>query len=137
MYVEQAVPAHLQPFIRRVLVADETEEVDVTSAAQPTGYIFLGFHFRGEAEAQVGYKAELASQDSTMHLSGQIVSTDITVRFRGPIGHLLVEFSGLGHFELLGVHGADTVDRCQLLAVFNSEAAKMFSSEAGFERGKN
>lgn len=137
MYTETAVPVPLQKYVRRILVADVPDDIDITSDVRATGYMYLGFVFRGTAQAVIADRLEMAvdAENTAVHVSGQVVAKDIAIHYQGALGHVLVELSGLGHFELLGIFGEDVVDRCQPPGTLNPELDQSFSASAGFRKG--
>ncbi len=139
MYTEVAVPQPLQAHVRRILLADLPDDIDVTSDVRASGYIYLGFVFRGLAQAHVGdrLEMELSAGKTACHVSGQVVAKDISIRYRGQLGHALVEFTALGHYELMGVFGEDGIDRCQPPSILNPKLAETFTLDAGFHAGQS
>lgn len=139
MYSEVDVPHPLQAYVRRILFADLPDDIDVTSDVRATGYNYLGFVFRGHVQAHVGDRLEMEVRPgkSAIHVSGQVVAKDIRIHYQGPLGHALVEFTGLGHYELLGIFGDDVIDRCQPPAILNQQLTDTFANDAGFQAGQS
>lgn len=139
MYVNQTLPDPLRPYVRRILVANQPDPIEVSSDVRPTGYMFLGFLFRGYAQAKIGDEIEIEVDPTNegLHVSGQVVAKNITINYQGSIGHVLIEFTALGCFELLGIEGENAVDQCKPPQYFNPNLASVFTKIAGFKEGRN
>jgi len=105
------VPASLSPYVRRILVADSPEPVEMSVEVRPTGYGYLGWTWRGTWQADVNNERIFdTDEDGPLHLTGQIRKSEVGVRFLGNIAQIFLEFTALGQFELLGILGADMAE---------------------------
>jgi len=100
-------PAALQPYVRRLMVADCTEPIDMATTPAPTGYIYLGWVFAGEVSATSDNQTMMASASNFLHVAGQIQHQDISVRYNGRAGHIIAECTAVGFFQLTGISGQD------------------------------
>ncbi len=101
VYRPLPVSAGLRPFVRRFMVADCEDELDVRVRPVPTGYCYLGWIMDGRVSADIdGVRTEFG--DRVAHISGQIHCQDIEVRYQGRLMHVLVEMTATGLFALLG-----------------------------------
>ncbi len=101
------VPESLKPYVRRVLIADSTEQVDISAGVCATGYHYFGWVWRGRWQGQVNGEILFNSDlDGPLHLSGQVDKGEVVAKIQGDIGQIFLEFSALGHFQLLGITGA-------------------------------
>lgn len=106
------VPPSITPYVRRILVADSAEPVEMSVEVRPTGYGYLGWTWRGTWQAEVNGKDIFdTDKDGPLHLTGQLRKSEVAVKMLGNIGQVFVEFTALGHFELLGVTGADMAEK--------------------------
>ena len=100
------VPVCLKPLVRRVLATDADGAPDVTIDIRGTDYHYLGFVWRGRWQGQVHGQICFDSRvDGRLHLSGQVFAADVRAKMSGDFGHIVLEFTALGHFQLLGING--------------------------------
>ncbi|MEM9535623.1 MAG: helix-turn-helix domain-containing protein [Cyanobacteria bacterium P01_E01_bin.45] len=95
----------LKSYIRRILVADSPIAIDQTVKPAPTGYNYIGWVFAGTAGSVVNGTTEYTSSPEKIHFSGQIQYQDISVRYRGRLGHIIAECTATGFYELTGFPG--------------------------------
>ena len=96
----------LRPFVRRVLATDTNGAADITIDVRGSGYHYLGFVWRGRWQGQVNGQICFDSHiDGPIHLSGQVSNADVSAKMSGDFGHIVLEFTALGHFQLLGING--------------------------------
>lgn len=108
------VPEILKPYVRRALVADTMEHLDMLVDVRATGYHYFGWTWRGRWQGQVNGKTWFDSDaDGPIHLSGQLAKSEVFVRMQRDVGQIFLEFSALGHFQLLGITGADMLEAAQ------------------------
>lgn len=101
------VPKDLKHYIRRAIVAETTEIVDMTVDVRATGYHYFGWVWRGRWRGLVNGETRFDSDiDGPFHLSGQVAKSEIIARMQRDIGQIFLEFTALGHFQLLGITGA-------------------------------
>jgi len=111
IYRPIAPPSELSQYVRRFMVADCDDPLDVSVPVRPTGYLFLGWILRGEARALVDGAVVIDTDDSRFHISGQVRSAEISLELKGRFQHALVEFTALGAYQLLGVEGQDVFEK--------------------------
>lgn len=100
-------PPHseLEPFVRRLLVADCDIVDELKIRPGPTGYNYLGWYCSGEAQIVVGGESQSCTG---LHFSGQIQGQEIEVGYeRTHLTHILAEFTATGLARLTGVLGDD------------------------------
>lgn len=130
IYEPFPVPDELSPYIRRVLAARSDKPLEMEVFPRATGYCYFGCVFRGRWRGWVGDELLFDSdRDGPLHFSGQIKSDRIRVRFDGPIIQVFAEFKALGHYQLLGIDGIDTVDRARPPVELNPERCGDLSCE--------
>ncbi|MEL7223598.1 MAG: AraC family transcriptional regulator [Cyanobacteria bacterium J06576_12] len=95
----------LQPFIRRLLVADSAKPIHQTVRPAPTGYNYIGWLFSGSIHATVNGTNMMPSQLNKLHVAGQIQYQEIEVVYSGKLGHILAECTATGFYELTGIPG--------------------------------
>lgn len=106
------VPRSIKPYVRRILVADSPEPVDMSVEVRATGYSYLGWTWRGTWQADVnGERIYDTDIEGPLHLTGQIKKCEVDVKMLGNIAQVFLEFTALGHFELLGVTGDEMVGK--------------------------
>lgn len=114
------VPESLRPYIRRALAADTREMVDMEVDVRATGYHYLGWVWRGRWQGVVDGETLFDSDvDGRLSLTGQIGRAEVTARMQRDIGQVFLEFSALGHFQLLGITGADILKNPKAPHVLN------------------
>ena len=127
MYLDHPTPIALRPFIRRIMIAEvENAAVPITEV-RPTGYSYLGYCPSGKGIAHVDGRLEIDTSQHPVHVSGQVVSRDITIAYEGDLEHVLVEFTALGLYELLGVFGEETIDSCKPIGSLRPDLEQQFS----------
>lgn len=100
-YTQHAAPESLQPFIRRILVLEETSETLIQIPARPTGRTYLGWLAQGWARAQAGGQ-EFSVSGGLCHLAGQLTVFDACYKLNAPARHFLAEFTATGAYRLFG-----------------------------------
>ena len=101
------VPNCLKPYVRRALVADTHEIVDMEVDVRATGYHYFGWVWRGRWQGEVNGETCFDSDiDGPFILSGQVEKNNVVARMQRDIGQIFLEFSALGHFQLLGIIGS-------------------------------
>lgn len=111
-----AVPDSIKPYIRRALVADTKELVDMTVDVRATGYHYLGWLWRGDWLGTVNGETAFDSKtDGPLILTGQIGKRVVTSRWQGDIGQIYFEFTALGRYQLLGSKGMHSASAPQVL----------------------
>ena len=106
IYRPMDVPESLRPYIRRALVADTNDPVDMVVDVRATGYHYFGWIWRGRWQGHVNGETRFDSdRDGPLHLSGQVANNDIVAKMQRDVGQIFLEFSALGHFQLLGING--------------------------------
>lgn len=114
------IPESLRPYVRRVLVADSKEQVDILASVCATGYHYFGWVWRGRWQGVVdGETLFDTDKDGPVHFSGQVSKRDVVAKIQGNIGQIFLEFSALGHFQLLGITGADMLENAVAPHVLN------------------
>ncbi len=104
------VPENLRPYLRRALVADSRENVDMVVDVRATGYHYFGWVWRGRWQGQVNDETLFDSDvDGPLHLSGQIDKAEVIAKMQRDIGQVFLEFTALGHFQLLGITGVQMI----------------------------
>ena len=107
-----AVPDTLRPFIRRILAAACEEPIEMPVVVRATGYTYLSWIPRGRWQGFVnGAPMFDTSHDGPVYVSGQVLESEVTIRMSGPMQKIVAELAPLGHWELLGIEGASTVER--------------------------
>ena len=111
IYRPLEVPDRLKPYVRRALVADTAEQVDMVVDVRATGYHYFGWVWRGRWQGQVNGEVHSDSDtDGPFHLSGQVLKSQVFARMQRNVGQIFLEFSALGHFQLLGITGASMLE---------------------------
>ncbi|MEJ8562755.1 helix-turn-helix domain-containing protein [Yoonia sp. GPGPB17] len=98
-YEMRPVPAALQPFIRRIMLARHSADTAVTVPARPTGYCYIGWVPAGQASARAN-AAQFTITPQEYHLSGQLTTFDAEYTLHGPSCHFLAECTATGAFQL-------------------------------------
>ena len=105
------VPNAIKPYVRRVLVADTDQPVDMEVSVSDTGYHYFGATWRGNWQAFVdGKRVFDTAHDGRLHVTGQVRKSNTTVRFQQDIGQIFLEFAALGHVQLLGMTGQQLIE---------------------------
>ncbi len=111
IFTDYELPASLEPYVRRILVADSAEPVEMTADVRATGYCYLGITLRGRWEGFVNGRHMFDTDlDGKLHLSGQIQDATVTVQFSGPLMQCFVELTPTGQMSLFGVPGQETLE---------------------------
>jgi len=119
-------PEGLRRYIRRYMIAECTESVDFAARAKPTGYLYLGWIFDGAISSVVDDQFMYRNRDQeSFHISGQIQSHEIDLKYEGKCGHVLAEFTALGFFELTGMPAVDFTGKCLDLREVNPALAQL------------
>ncbi len=119
-----AVPSSLQPYVRRALVANADERVDMAVDVRATGYHYFGWVWRGRWQGEVDGETLFDSDvDGRLSLTGQIGKSVVTARMQREIGQIFLEFSALGHVQLLGITGAQVLKNPKAPHVLNPALA--------------
>lgn len=101
------VPNRLKPYVRRALVADMSETVDMDVDVRGTGYHYFGWVWRGRWQGLVnGVTLFDTDQDGQFFLTGQVDKIIAVAKMQRDIGQIFLEFSALGHFQCFGITGA-------------------------------
>lgn len=103
-YRDVPVPKQLRHVVRRILHADHSDEIADDVRPAPTGYSYLGWVYRGQVHAQIDGQGTDDFHDG-FHIAGQIAGAEISVRYTGPVGHILAECTATGLTELTGIAG--------------------------------
>jgi len=121
IYRPSEVPESLRPYVRRILIADSNEHVDMSVDVCATGYHYLGWIWRGRWQGIVNGETRFDSDiDGPLHLSGQVNKSAVAAGFQRDIGQIFLELSVLGHFQLLGITGARMLEDAAAPHVLNS-----------------
>lgn len=99
-YEETRLLPKAAPFIRRVMVAEYSNPVNGEFLPAPTGLHYFGWVFSGQLQWSINGRRELASAGD-LHIWGQIKYQDIRVRHVDLLGHVLIEFTATGFYELM------------------------------------
>ncbi|OEO30178.1 hypothetical protein VW23_022615 [Devosia insulae DS-56] len=112
-------PAHLQPFVRRYMYANQRLEKPLLVRPKPTGYTYFANCFGDLPGYRFVVDGQPVAQSSRWHLPGQIIDHDIAVHH--PVGHhmLYCELSATGLYRLFGIAGEQTTGRAPALAEIN------------------
>lgn len=117
-----AVPDKLRPFVRRILVAACDDPVEMPAVVRATGYTYLGWIPRGRWQGFVNGEPMFdTASDGSVYVSGQVIDGEVGIRMSGRMQKVVAEFTPLGHWELLGIEGAATVERADDPEALNSE----------------
>ena len=120
IYHPMDVPGCLRPFVRRVLATDTKGAADITIDVRGSGYHYLGFVWRGRWQGQVdGLICFDSDIDGRIHLSGQVSTADVFAKMSGNFGHIVLEFTALGHFQLLGIDGQSLINDAKAPQLLN------------------
>lgn len=116
IYQSIDVPESIRQYVRRALVADSSEPVDMEVDVRATGYHYLGWIWRGRWRGEVNGDTTFDSNiDGPLTLSGQIKKNIVFARMQHDIGQVFLEFTALGHFQLLGINGTHDARAPQVL----------------------
>lgn len=100
------VPEKIIPYVRRALVADSDQVVDMEVDVRATGYHYFSWVWRGRWRGEVNGETSFDSDtDGPYSLNGQIKKNVVFARMQRDIGQIFLEFTALGHFQLLGITG--------------------------------
>jgi len=99
-YDDIMVPAHLRPFVRRILCAQIRETVSETVPARPTGFTYIGWLAQGTGVATANDQAYNYASGA-VHFSGQLTTFDTEYTLTGPAVHYLAELQGSAAFSIL------------------------------------
>ncbi|MGL1922595.1 MAG: AraC family transcriptional regulator [Hyphomicrobiales bacterium] len=114
------VPDSLKPYIRRALIADSNQLVDMSPDVHATGYHYFGWIWRGRWQGQVNGEIRFDSDnDGPLHLSGQVKKAEVIAKMQRDVGQIFLEFSALGHFQLLGITGERMLEDAQAPHLLN------------------
>ncbi len=120
IYRPMAVPQILQPYVRRAMIADTSEMVDMLVDVRATGYHYFGWIWRGSWQGMVNGEIRFDSDiDGRVHLSGQVINREVVARMQRDVGQIFLEFTALGHFQLLGLTGEQMLEDAQAPQVLN------------------
>jgi AraC-like DNA-binding protein len=101
------VPERLRPYVRRALVADTDQMVDMKVDVRATGYHYFSWVWRGRWQGEVNGETRFDGDfDGRISLNGQFGKAEVIARMQRDVGQIFLEFSALGHFQLLGITGA-------------------------------
>jgi AraC-like DNA-binding protein len=110
------VPNSIKPYVRRMLVADSDQLVDMEVDVRATGYHYLGWVWRGRWQGEVNGSTTFDSDvDGPIALTGQVKKNIVIARMQRDVGQIFVEFTALGHFQLLGITGRQDASAPQVL----------------------
>lgn len=116
IYLPTDVPNSLKPYIRRMFVADTNQLVDMEVDVRATGYHYLSWVWRGRWQGEVNGSISFDSDtDGPLALTGQIKKNVVVARMQRDIGQIFLEFTALGHFQLLGITGRHDARAPQVL----------------------
>lgn len=125
------VPDRIKPFVRRALIADTDQIVDMEVDVRATGYHYLGWVWRGRWQGEVNGNTYFDSDiDGPLALTGQVKKNVVTARMQRDIGQIFLEFTALGHVQLLGITGRS--DACAphvLNPALKPHFARMFDAK--------
>lgn len=96
----------LRPYVRRFMIADCADPVDVVTRPGPTGYNYLSWHFSGSMTANIDGVVTEVPKD-ILFIAGQIRFQDIEIRSSGHFGHVVAKFQPAGLYELLHLSPAE------------------------------
>ena len=114
------VPQALQPYVRRALIADTNELVDMLVDVRATGYHYFGWIWRGSWQGLVNGEVRFDSDiDGCTHLSGQVVKSEVAARMQRDVGQIFLEFTALGHYQLFGITGEQMLEDAQAPQILN------------------
>ena len=123
------VPENLKPYVRRALVADCRENVDMVIDVRATGYHYLGWTWRGGWQGHVNGDTLFDSAiDGPLHMTGQIAKADVAVKIQHDVGQVFLEFTALGHFQLLGITGVQLLMQARAPHVLNPALGPYFDT---------
>lgn len=126
VYKIVACPERLRRYVRRFMIADCQDSVDFTSPAKPTGYLYLGWIFGGNVSSIVDDRFMYRNTKAeSFHISGQIQTHEIDLKYEGKYGHVMAEFTALGFFELTGMFASDLTGICVDLEHANPALAEL------------
>jgi len=118
------VPDVLKPYVRRALVADINEPVDMRIDVRATGYHYLGWIWRGRWQGLLNGETRFDSDvDGPLVVTGQIGTANVNAMMQRDVGQIFLEFSALGHFQLLGITGAQLFTNSKAPHVLNPKLA--------------
>jgi len=127
IYRPMDVPKSISPFVRRVLAADSKDQIDIRADVRSTGYHYLGWVWSGRWAGMANNNVRFNSdKDGSIHLSGQVKNSKATAIMQGKLGHIILEFTALGHYQLLGITGERMLDDVVIPQVVNPELNNNF-----------
>lgn len=110
------VPENIKPYVRRALAAETDQIVDMEIDVRATGYHYLGWIWRGRWQGGVNGKINFDSDvDGPFTLTGQVMKNHVTAHMQREVGQIFLEFTALGHFQLLGISGVHNAYDPQIL----------------------
>ncbi|MCG3268797.1 AraC family transcriptional regulator [Yoonia sp. I 8.24] len=129
IYRPMELPTSIRPYVRRALVADSNQSVDMEVSVRATGYHYFGWVWRGIWQGEVNGKTLFSSDnDGTLHLTGQVKQGDVIARMKRDIGQIFLEFTALGHFQLFGITGKKMVENAVDPQMLNPALARHFTT---------
>ncbi|SFL23797.1 AraC-type DNA-binding protein [Pseudovibrio ascidiaceicola] len=133
VYFKFPPPHDLTRYIRGFHIADQQID-ELTIQSPPTGYPLLGHIWKGIGTVCVGDIVVPQLSPPVTHFSGQLYKTNANVRWNGHIGHILVEFTATGLYELFGIWGDELINKTVLASDLAPEFARELESRlAGVE----
>ena len=125
LYTIHESSVRLAPFVRRFMHVDTLADTSVTPA--PTGYTYLGSVFNSGDIYIVDRGCEIRPSTG-WHISGQLRNHDVTVCYRGHVGHLLAEFTPTGFYRLTGIFGDRATNKAADVITFSPRLAQALAS---------
>ena len=111
LYTMTPAPNNLAKYVRSIIYTNQTENIDVSSHANSTGCMYLGWLVDGNCHVMHDYGARTLNEGS-WHLSGQILNNNIEMQYNGPFKHILFELKPLGAFQLFNIKGINCLNQC-------------------------
>ena len=121
------VPDTMKPHVRRALVADTVDMVDIRADVRGTGYHYFGWVWRGCWQGIAGGATLFSTDiDGPFSLSGQVIDSEVTATMQGDMAQIFLEFTALGHFQLLGLTGEQMLENACAPDLLNPQLRPYF-----------
>lgn len=134
LYSVLPAPDVLSKYVRAIVYANQTTDVNDSTKAVATGCSYLGWLVEGNTETKHDF-GNLILSDDNWHFSGQIFNNNIDIFYRGQLKHILFEFKPLAAFQLFNIKGVDTLNLCQYVKDTNVETEQFCRSISEQARG--